>query len=177
MAKSLNLCQFIGYLGRAPETAYTQSGTAVAKFSVAVADDYKNQQGNKVERTNWVNCVAFQRLAEIIGEFCDKGSRVYVSGKFTVRKWQDQSGADRYTTEIVVGDLQMLDSKPSGDSEQHQGQYYRQPTQQTHQHQSHPQDSSARRPPPPRSAPQQGQQQPPHYDAPPPGYDYEDIPY
>ncbi len=112
MARSLNLCQFIGNLGQDPETKYLPSGNAVANFSIAVADDYKDKQtGQKVEQTEWVRCTAFGKLAEIIGEYVRKGSKVYVSGKMKTRKWQDQSGQDRYTTEITVNDLQMLDSR------------------------------------------------------------------
>ena len=112
MAKSLNLCQFIGNLGQDPEIKYTANGKAVASISIAVADGYKDKQtGQQVDKTEWVRVVAFDRLAEIIGKYVRKGSKVYVSGKFTTRKWQDQSGQDRYTTEVVANELQMLDAK------------------------------------------------------------------
>ncbi|MBN49949.1 MAG: single-stranded DNA-binding protein [Spongiibacteraceae bacterium] len=117
MARSLNLCQFIGNLGQEPEVKYLPSGSAVANFSIAVADDYKDKNtGQKVEQTEWVRCTAFGKLAEIVGEYVKKGSKVYVSGKMKTRKWQAQDGQDRYTTEITVNDLQMLDSRQGGQS-------------------------------------------------------------
>lgn len=114
MAKSLNLCQFIGNMGKDPEVKYLPDGKAVSNFSIACADDYKDAQGKKVEKTNWIPCVAFGRVGEIVGEYCRKGSKVYVSGKQVTRSWQDQAGQTRYATEIVVSELQMLDSKPEG---------------------------------------------------------------
>jgi len=111
MARSLNLCQFIGHIGKAPEISYMPNGKAVTKFSIACADDYKDKQGNKVEQTNWIRCVSFDRIAEIIGEYCRQGSKIYVSGKQTTREWTDDQNVKRYSTEIVVSDMQMLDSK------------------------------------------------------------------
>ena len=108
MSKDLNLCQFIGRLGKDVEIKHTASGSAVANFSIACGDDYKDKSGNKVEQTNWINIVVFGKLAEICGEWLGKGSQIYISGKQVTRKWQDQSGADRYTTEIVANDMQML---------------------------------------------------------------------
>ena len=108
MSKDLNLCQFIGRLGKEPTIRYTSGGKAIASFSIACSDDYKDKQGNKVEQTNWINIVAFDKLAEIIERYVNKGSQVYVSGKFTVRKWQGSNGQDRYTTEIVANELQLL---------------------------------------------------------------------
>jgi single-strand DNA-binding protein len=116
MAKSLNLCQFIGNLGKDPEIAALPNGTTVAKFSLAVADDYKDKQGNKVERTNWVNIVAFGQLADIIARFVQKGSKIYIAGKFTTRSWEDQSGQKRYATEVVADNMQLLDGKQSDNS-------------------------------------------------------------
>ncbi len=116
MARSLNLCQFIGNLGQDPETRYLPSGGAVTNFSIAVADDYKDKNtGQKVEQTEWVRCSCFGKLAEIAGEYLKKGSKVYVSGKMKTRKWQGQDGQDRYSTEINVSDMQMLDSRNSAD--------------------------------------------------------------
>jgi single-strand DNA-binding protein len=121
MAKDLNQCNFIGRLGKDVELKYMASGSAVANFSIACSDDYKNKNtGEKVEQTNWINVVAFGRLAEIIGEYCHKGSRVFVSGKQSTRKWQDQSGADKWTTEITANDIQMLDGKPATQQSAHQ---------------------------------------------------------
>ena len=116
MAKDLNQCNFIGRLGRDPEIRYTQGGSAIARFSLAVGDDYKDKSGNKVEQTNWINIVAFGKLAEIIEKYLSKGSQVFVSGKLTVRKWQDQEGNDKWTTEVVANDLQMLGSRSGGGS-------------------------------------------------------------
>ena len=115
MARSLNQCNFIGNLGQDPETKYLPSGAAVTNISIGVSDDYKDKNtGQKVEQTEWVRVTAFGKLAEIIGEYCKKGSKVYVSGKMKTRKWQGQDGQDRYTTEIHANDLQMLDSRDSG---------------------------------------------------------------
>ncbi|HKI46488.1 MAG TPA: single-stranded DNA-binding protein [Balneolales bacterium] len=107
----LNLCVFTGRLGQSPEIRYTPSGVAVANFTIAVGKKYKNKNGEQVDQTEWVKCVAWKRLAEIIGEYCDKGSRVQLSGEFQTRKWDDKDGNARYTTEIVVDKFQMLDSK------------------------------------------------------------------
>lgn len=111
--KSLNQCNFIGNLGRDPETRYLPSGGAVCNFSIAVADDYKDKAtGQKVDKTEWVRCVAFGKLAEVCGEYLKKGSKVYVSGRMETRKYQDkQTGQDRYTTEISLQDMQMLDGR------------------------------------------------------------------
>lgn len=119
MSKDLNQCNFIGRLGQDVELKYTPAGKAVANISIACGDDYKNKDtGEKVEQTNWVRVVAFGRLAEVIGEFCHKGSRIFVSGKQVTRKWQDQNGQDRYSTEIVASEMQLLDSK-SGQQDTH----------------------------------------------------------
>lgn len=121
MSKSLNLCQFIGNMGSDPEQTFMPNGNAVSKFSIGVSDDYKDKNtGQKVEQTNWIRCVAFGNLAEIIGQYCKKGSKVYISGKQVTRSWQDQQNQTRYSTEIVVGDLQMLDSRPQGQQVQQQ---------------------------------------------------------
>lgn len=109
MSKDLNLCQFIGRLGADPEVSYTPSGSAVANISLACGDDYKDKNtGEKVEQTNWIRIVMFGRLAEIAGQYLTKGSQIYVSGKQVTRKWQAKDGSDRYTTEIVASDMQML---------------------------------------------------------------------
>jgi single-strand DNA-binding protein len=115
MARSLNQCSFIGNLGKDVEIRAMPNGKAVANFSVAVADSYKDKQtGEQVDQTEWVRCVAFDRLAETCGQYLHKGSKVYVQGRMKTRKWQDQSGADRYSTEIVLDNMQMLDSRTEG---------------------------------------------------------------
>ena len=98
--KDLNLCQFIGRLGRDPEIKYTQSGKAVTNFTIAV-NGYKDD-------VQWVNCVAWEKLAAICGEYLTKGKQVYVSGRQQTRQWEDQDGNKKYTTEIVIENMQML---------------------------------------------------------------------
>ena len=123
MARSLNQCNFIGRVGQPIDLRYMPNGNAVANFSIACSDDYKDKQtGQKVERTNWVRIVAFGSLAETCGKWLDKGSQVFISGKLTERKWQDQSGQDRYTTEIVANDMQMLGGNSSANAGQQSGQ-------------------------------------------------------
>ncbi|MGB5488141.1 MAG: single-stranded DNA-binding protein [Lysobacterales bacterium] len=112
MARGVNKVILVGNLGRDPEIKYTASGAAVANITVATAESWNDKQtGEKVEKTEWHRVVAFQRLAEIMGEYLRKGSQVYIEGKLQTRKWQDQSGQDRYTTEIVANDMQMLGSR------------------------------------------------------------------
>lgn len=122
MSKDLNLCQFIGRLGKDPEIRYTSDGKAVGNFSIACGDDYKRKSGEKVEQTNWINIVVWDRLAEICGEYLKKGSQVYISGKQTTRKWDDKDGNTRYSTEIVASEMQMLggrgDSQPASSQQQ-----------------------------------------------------------
>ena len=102
----VNNCMFIGRLGRDPETRYTQSGKAVASFSLACSE----KRGGE-ESTEWVNVVAWEKLAEIVGQYLTKGSLVFISGRMQTRKWQDKEGGTRYTTEIVAREMKMLDGK------------------------------------------------------------------
>jgi len=111
MSKDLNDCKFIGRLGKDVEIRFMSSGDAVANLVLAVGDDYKNKQGEKVEQTEWVRCVAYRKSAEILAEYTKKGSQLYISGKMKTKKWQDQTGADRYTTEIAINDFQFLGGK------------------------------------------------------------------
>lgn len=114
MANDLNKHICIARLGKDPEIKYLPSGKAVANFSVACGKSWKNNEGQKQEQTTWINYVAFGKLAEIIGEYCHKGSRVYLEGELRVRKWQDKNtGQTRYATEIVANEMQLLDSKNS----------------------------------------------------------------
>ena len=106
----INQCNFIGRLGRDPETRYTQSGKAVASFSIACSE----KRGGE-ESTEWVNVVAWEKLAEICGQYLAKGSLVFISGRMQTRKWQDKEGGTRYTTEIVAREMKMLDSRGGGD--------------------------------------------------------------
>jgi len=112
MARGINKVILVGNLGRDPEIKYTASGGAIANLTIATSESWNDKQtGEKVEKTEWHRVVAFQRLAEIMGEYLKKGSQVYIEGKLQTRKWQDQNGQDRYTTEIVASDMQMLGSR------------------------------------------------------------------
>ncbi|GAB1259251.1 single-stranded DNA-binding protein [Aurantivibrio plasticivorans] len=115
MARGINKVILIGNLGQDPETRYMPSGGAVTNITVATSESWKDKQtGENQERTEWHRVVFFNRLAEIAGEYLRKGSKVYLEGSLRTRKWQDNSGQDRYTTEIVANEMQMLDSR--GDS-------------------------------------------------------------
>ena len=115
MARGINKVILIGNLGNDPETRYMPSGGAVTNISVATSESWKDKQtGQPQERTEWHRVVFFNRLAEIAGEYLRKGSKVYVEGSLRTRKWQDQSGQDRYSTEIVGNEMQMLDSRGGG---------------------------------------------------------------
>lgn len=107
----INKAILIGNLGGDPEIRYTQSGTQVASFTVATTERFKGKDGQMQENTEWHRIVSWNRLAEICGKYLHKGSHVYIEGKIQTRKWQDQSGNDRYTTEIVAREMKMLNSK------------------------------------------------------------------
>ena len=113
---SVNKAILVGRLGKDPETRYMTNGEAVTNVSLATSDNYKDKNGEKQERTEWHNLVFYRRLAEIAGEYLKKGSQVYVEGRIQTRKWQDKEGKDRYTTEIVVNEMQMLGGKSGGGS-------------------------------------------------------------
>ena len=113
----VNKCIFIGRLGRDPETKYLPSGEPVCNFSIAIDESYKNKSGEKVQKTEWVNIVAFRKLAEICGNYLVKGKLVYIEGKIQTRSWEDKEGVKRSTTEIVANDMKMLDSKGHAKSE------------------------------------------------------------
>jgi len=105
----------IGNLGADPEVRYTAGGAAVANVTLATAESWKDKEsGEQQERTEWHRIVFFSRLAEIVGEYLKKGSQVYVEGRLQTRKWQDRDGNDRYTTEIVANEMQMLGSRTGG---------------------------------------------------------------
>lgn len=112
MARGVNKVIIIGNLGADPEVRYMPSGSAVTNIRVATSDGWKDKQtGEMQERTEWHRIVFFNRLAEIASEYLRKGSKVYVEGSLRTNKWQDQSGNERYTTEIIANTMQMLDSK------------------------------------------------------------------
>lgn len=112
MARGINKVILIGNLGRDPEVRYMPSGGAVTNVALATSENWKDKQtGEQVEKTEWHRVVAFGRLAEIMGEYLKKGSKIYVEGRLQTRKWQGQDGQDRYTTEIVANEMQMLDGR------------------------------------------------------------------
>ncbi|HEV3316788.1 MAG TPA: single-stranded DNA-binding protein [Candidatus Angelobacter sp.] len=115
MAKSLNKVMLIGNLGKDPEVKFTPGGTAVAKFSLATNERFKDKAGEWQDRTEWHNIVAWQRLAEIVGEYVKKGSKVYIEGRLQTSSWEDkQSGEKKYRTEIIASDLLLLGSRGEG---------------------------------------------------------------
>ncbi|MBM4206321.1 MAG: single-stranded DNA-binding protein [Gammaproteobacteria bacterium] len=108
--KGVNKCIFVGTLGRDPETKFVPSGDPVTNWSIAINESWKGKDGKPQERTEWVNCVAFSRLAEIAGEYLRKGSKVYLEGQLRTQSWE-KDGQKHYRTEVVVRELQMLDGK------------------------------------------------------------------
>ena len=117
MARGINKVIIVGNLGQDPEVKYMPSGGAVCNITVATSESWNDKSsGEKQERTEWHRIVFYRKLAEIAGEYLRKGSQVYVEGKLQTRKWQDQGGADRYTTEIVANEMQMLGGRGSASS-------------------------------------------------------------
>ena len=115
MSRGVNKVILVGNLGQKPDMKYTQSNTAVANLSLATSESWKDKEsGDLKTKTEWHRVVYFGKLAEIAEQYLDKGSKVYVEGKLQTRKWQDQAGNDRYTTEVLGQELTMLDSR--GDS-------------------------------------------------------------
>ena len=128
MARGINKVILIGNLGADPEVRYMPSGGAVANITLATSEAWKDKQSGEMhDRTEWHRVVMFNRLAEITGEYLRKGSKVYIEGRLQTRKWQDKNGQDRYTTEIIANEMQMLDNKGSGQgSTQHESPSYNQ---------------------------------------------------
>ncbi len=117
MARGINKAILIGNLGADPEIRHTQGGNAVANLSLATSETWRDKStGETRENTEWHRVVMFGRLGEIAGEYLKKGSKVYIEGRLQTRKWQDRDGNDRYTTEIVGNEMQMLDSRGGGDA-------------------------------------------------------------
>jgi len=115
MARGINKVILVGNLGADPETRYTPSGTAVTNIRVATTKAWKDRNtGEQQERTEWHRVSMFNRLAEVAGEYLKKGSQVYIEGELRTNKWQDQQGNDRYTTEIVANEMQMLGGRGGG---------------------------------------------------------------
>lgn len=146
--RGVNKVIIVGNLGNDPDTKYTASGAAITNISIATSETWKDKQtGQAQERTEWHRVVFFNRLAEIAGEYLRKGSKVYIEGALRTRKWQDQGGQDRYTTEIVANEMQMLDSRGSDDGSgggyQQGGGYQNAPARQAPPQQAAPQQKPA----------------------------------
>lgn len=124
----LNKVMLIGRLGADPEIKYTQSGSPVANLRIATDESYTDRNGQRQEKTEWHTVIAFQRTAEICQQYLHKGSLVYIEGKLQTRKWQDKNGQERYTTEIRVDRLQMLERRQEGNAPAQQSA-----TQQAHE--------------------------------------------
>lgn len=166
-SRGVNKVILVGNLGQDPEVRYMPNGNAVANITVATSESWKDQQGQQQERTEWHRVVLFGKLAEITGEYLRKGSQVYLEGKLQTRKWKDQSGQDRYTTEVVIdqsGSMQMLGGRNQG---QAQGAPMGgMPQQQAYQ--AAPQPAANQYAPAPQAAP--AYQAPAQQHAPQPGY-------
>ena len=159
MARGVNKVILVGTLGTDPEVRYMPSGGAVCNISIATNESWKDKQtGQMQDRTEWHRIVAFNRLAEIMGEYLRKGSQVYIEGKLQTKKWQGQDGQDRYTTEILANEMQMLGARPTGGN-QPSGSAYGQnqgSTNRQHQQQTNPtQQSGSYNQAPQQQAPQQ----------------------
>lgn len=165
-ARGINKVILVGNIGNEPEMRYMPNGNAVATVSLATSDTWKDKNtGEPQERTEWHRVVFFGKLAEIVGQYVHKGSKLYVEGRLQTRKWADQQGVDRYTTEIVVdmgGTMQLLDSRQGGDTGNNYNQNQAQPqTQQPYQ----PPAQSQRPVQQSQNRPQQAPQQPaPNFD-------------
>lgn len=104
---SLNSCSFIGNIGKI-ETRYLSNGDAVTNFSLACSEYWKDKNGERQERTEWVSCVAYKKLAETMEKFCSKGMQIYANGRLETKKWTDKNGVERYTSQIVLNEMKML---------------------------------------------------------------------
>jgi len=125
MARGINKVILVGNLGRDPEVKYMPSGSAITNVTIATSDSWKDKNtGQMQERTEWHRVVFFNRLAEIAGEYLRKGTQVYIEGRLQTRKWQGQDGQDRYTTEIVANEMQMLGGRQGGSANMDQQQSY-----------------------------------------------------
>lgn len=161
---SVNKVILVGNLGQDPDVKQTQNGQTVASFSVACSESWTDANGQKKERTEWVNCVAWQKKAELCAQYIKKGSKVYIEGKLQTRQWDDQQGVKHYKTEVIVDNVVFLDSRNQGAAPQEQApatgpryeyeqpqQNYQQPPRQQGGYQQQP-----RQAPQQQRAPQQG---------------------
>jgi single-strand DNA-binding protein len=122
MARGLNKVMLIGRLGADPEVRYTQSNAAIANISLATDEEWKDKQtGEQQKRTEWHRVVFFGRLAEVVGEYLKKGAQVYIEGSIRTRKWTDKEGVERYSTEIVASEMQMLGGRRDDNERQDGG--------------------------------------------------------
>lgn len=122
MAKGINKVILVGNLGNDPEVRYSQSGSAIATLSVATSESWKDKDGNQQERTEWHRVKAFGRLAEIMGEYLKKGRQVYIEGSLRTEKYTDKAGVEKYATDIIADEMQMLGGNPGEGQEKPQGQ-------------------------------------------------------
>jgi single-strand DNA-binding protein len=130
MARGVNKAILVGNLGQEPEVKYTADGKAVANISVATSEQWDDKKtGEKKEKTEWHRVVLFGRTAEVAGEYLHKGSQVYLEGKIQTRKWQDKSGQDKYTTEIVANEMQMLGGRDDAPAASQPARSQAKPTQ------------------------------------------------
>ncbi|MBE1276293.1 single-stranded DNA-binding protein [Enterovibrio baiacu] len=172
-SRGVNKVILIGNLGNDPEVRYLPNGGAVANLTVATSETWRDKNtGENKEMTEWHRVVMYRRLAEIAGEYLKKGSKVYLEGRLQTRKWQGQDGQDRYTTEIVANEMQMLDSRSGGGMGGGQGQQAQQ-SQQQGGNWGQPQQPSYQQKPQ-QQAPQQQNQAPQYNDM--PDFD-DDIPF
>lgn len=174
MARGVNKVTLIGNVGGDPEVRYMPNGSAVATITLATSESWKDKQtGQTQERTEWHRVVFFNRLGEVAGEFLRKGSKVYIEGALRTNKWQDQEGKDRYRTEIIGNEMQMLDSRGNseggyqpGQQQQNQQQGQQGGYQQNQQQGGYQQQAPQQQAPQQQSAPQQNFQQAPQQSAP-----------
>lgn len=142
MGRGINKVIIVGLLGQDPETRQTQSGSAITNISVATSEEWKDKNtGQKKTETEWHRVVFFNRLAEIAAEYLRKGSKVYIEGRLKTNKWQDNNGVDRYTTEIIASEMQMLDSRQGGGGQAQGGYQAEQNTSPQKQRQAAPQQA------------------------------------
>ena len=124
MARGINKVILVGNLGNDPEVRHMPSGGAVANVSLATSESWKDKATSEVqERTEWHRLVFYNRLAEVVGQYLKKGSKIYAEGRLRTNKWKDKEGIERYTTEVHVSEMQMLDSKGTGNDSTEQAQY------------------------------------------------------
>jgi single-strand DNA-binding protein len=158
-SRGVNKVILVGNLGNDPEVRYMPNGNAVANLSIATSESWKDQQGQQQEKTEWHRVTMYRRLAEIAGEYLKKGSQIYIEGKLQTRKWQDQQGNDKYTTEVIADQLQMLGGRSEGGQGGQGGQNYDGGNQQRSQ-QNNPNQGYQKMPPNQGAPSNQGSQQP-----------------